>query len=147
MQIGEKEAVGAGALVIGWLLSTFSSGRKIGKIEAKFESRLEAAETTITEHAQDISGIKKDHKDDMERIRSFFSTPDGGARFLTFPVHEGICDRNTKILAQEIKHLTEALRGNTAEVRDMKKQMGQMTVAIAVLEEVKDENNGKVRSF
>lgn len=135
MQIGEKEAIGGLAAIGGWLAAVFLQGRRVGKIEARFE----ATEGAVAKHEAALQELRDYHDEDLKQIRSFFATASGGQKFITFPDHDILCERNNKLTLQAVAHLTEAIRENTIQVAAMGDQVHLLQVSVAVLKERRHE--------
>lgn len=106
----------AGAVFNGFLIA-FSVGVVWGKLG-----------TRIAKNSEDIATLKEQ-----------FINGDGEPRLLSYKAHDHICRLITGNMVTEFKHVVEALKNLTAETKDMRDQMGEMTVAIAVLEGEREE--------
>lgn len=149
MQIGDKEAIGAGAVGIGWLISIFTHGRRVGKVEEKFKAlveKVEAHEKLIekineereklkSQLEEEIKRLRVHHDEDMSRFREFFYTPAGGQKFITFPDHDGMCERNNRLVVKAVENLTAAMKENTEVVSKMGDQIHTLKVDVAVLKD------------
>jgi hypothetical protein len=140
MNVGEKEAVGIGALVLGWLSSALVFGRAAGKIEERYKADLEAIQKVLADHAEkiaenqtDIEEVRKAMVAGIGDIRAFFSTSAGGQKFITFPDHDLICARNMQVIIEKMGHLTEAVKKLTEQSEETADKVSAMTVDIAVL--------------
>ncbi len=123
MQIGEKEAIGAGAVGVGWLLSIFTNGRRVGKVEEQFKALVEKVkahdellEKQKSYFEEELKRLRLHHDEDMARFREFFYTPTGGQKFITFPDHDGMCERNNRLVVKAVENLTAAMKENTEVV-------------------------------
>lgn len=139
MQIDDKAAIGIFSVIAGWLISVFTQGRRVGKIEAKVEARLDAVEVKVAKNEVETAALRAHHDDDLRQMRNFFSTSTGGQKFITFPDHDGICERNNKLTLQAVSHLTEVIQQNTAQVAEMGNQIHRLQVTVAVLKERRHE--------
>ena len=137
MQLGDKESLGLLAAIGGWLATVFVRGRRVGKIEARFE----ATENTVATHDAAIQKLREHHDEDMRQIREFFATASGGQKFITFPDHDAICERNNKLTLQAVGHLTDVIKENTAQVALMGDKMHLLQVSVAVLKERRSGNH------
>lgn len=140
MEIGDKEVIGFGAALFGWLGGVWTVAAKVTKWKESVESNVERIDSTIVDHSTKIAeqGIELakqriDHQKDMENVRAFFQTTAGGQKFMTFPDHDLICLRNNKEVLAEIRHLAEATQGANEQLSEIGKQVTQITVDIAVM--------------
>ena len=137
MEIGEKEAagvaVGFGSLLFGWLGGVWSVARKVTQFQEQTTTALKDHEKKIADNTADIEAIKKEHNEDLETVRAFFTTSAGGQKFMTFPDHDLICSRNGRVMVAEMQHLTAAVKILTEQSADTGRKVGEMAVDIAVM--------------
>jgi hypothetical protein len=150
MLIGEKEAIGAGAVAFGWLTAIFTQGRRVGRVEEQFKALVQKVDGHEQElgklkalFEEEIGRLRVHHEEDMKRFREFFYTPTGGQKFITFPDHDGMCERNNKLVVKAVENLTAAMKENTEVVSKMGDQIHTLKVDVAVL---KDRRNSGRRS-
>lgn len=136
-----KEAAGLLATVLGWGLSIFYQGRKIGRLEEQFL----AARRQLTDTVSKVEALGAEHDKDMKDLANWFRTDSGGQKFMTFPDHDLICNRNAKTTTQAIGQMTEAVKGLTTQMAIMSEQFHDLKVSVAVLQASTD-NAGKGRS-
>lgn len=140
MEIGDKEMIGFGAALFGWLGGVWSVAAKVTTWKNGVKGDVERIDATLVDHSVKIAdqGVELakqriDHQKDMENVRSFFQTTAGGQKFMTFPDHDLICLRNNKEVLAEIRHLAEATQGANEQLSEIGKQVTQITVDIAVM--------------
>lgn len=115
MQLGQLEIT-----IIGFILTWTATAVGIGVAYGRLSVR-------VDKNSENIAGIQKK-----------FVTGDGEQRYMTFRAHDHICERNSEAFIGEIRHIAEALSANTIELKAMRDQVNQLTVAVAVLEEGRD---------
>jgi hypothetical protein len=125
-----KESVGLVAVVIGFLANIFIQGRKVGRIEESF--KIMAQDVTNLKKA--LNQLQEEHNKDIASIEKWFRTDAGGQKFMTFPDHDLICNRNDKITNQAITQMTEAVKGLTTQVTVLGEQFHELKVSVAVLQ-------------
>lgn len=147
MEFSDKEILGFGGALVSFLggfwLSAKTAGKKEAAIVAKDKAvakEIELLSATVLENTEkiaeleeDIAEVRKNHIEGLGDIRAFFQTPAGGQKFMTFPDHDLICLRNSKVLLTEMQHLTKAVQGLTEQSAESGKQLSQMVVDIAVV--------------
>jgi len=131
MQIGEKEATWIGGILIGWLTTMFVNVWKVGRLREKYNQ----TEATVLLHGKEIVALRAHHDTDMQSMKDFFATAAGGQKFITFPDHDLMCERNSKLTIQAIDALTAALRENTVIVEKMGDRIHILDKDVAVLKE------------
>lgn len=137
IEIGEKEVagvVGLFGLLTGWIISGFNYSKKHGKNEG----RLDTIEEDVSLHTLAIAKLNQIHDEDMKEVRAFFSTPNGGQKFMTFPDHDAACMLAQRSTVQEISHLTTAIVDNTHQVVELAKKVGEVQISVAILQEEKN---------
>lgn len=122
-----------GILSVGtvWALSLISYWRRAGA----FEHRMEEVEKQNATFAQAIADLRKYHDADMKEVRDFFKNSAGGQKFVTFPDHDLICERNSKTTVQQFKTLSDTIHAQTEELRDLSKEIVKLITAVAVLQD------------
>lgn len=138
MEMGEKEtagvAVGVGSLLFGWLGGVWSVARKVTQFQEQTTTTLKDHTKRLEKHAEEIEGLRQHHDEDLAAVRNFFSTASGGQKFMTFPDHDLICLRNSKVLIAEMQHLTKAVESLSEKVEDVGEKATQVATSVAVLE-------------
>lgn len=130
-----KETVGFISAIIAGLASLLFQGRKIGRVEERFEVMQKTLNTAVT----DIAHLKDEHEKDIHAIQNWFRTDSGGQKFMTFPDHDLICNRNSKATTQALGQMTEAMKALTTQVSLLGDQVGNLKVAVAVLQETQEQ--------
>jgi hypothetical protein len=133
MDIGDKELVGVGSALFGWLGGVWSVARKITTFERDTTTTLQNHEKQLAEHSEEIAKLRNDHDEDLNAVREFFQTSAGGQKFMTFPDHDLICERNSKTMITEMRHITAAVQALTAQSVETGREIGKMRVDIEVI--------------
>ena len=142
MEIETAVIIAGGGMLVGW----FSKAYAFGKKEQKRDDRLESVEKNQVKNIASIKDLnvlvvtlnqelKIYHDKDLKELRASLVTPAGGQKFITFPDHDVICDRNSRTIVASLAALTKVISENTAEVKNMRDEFHLIKVDVAVLKE------------
>lgn len=126
-----------------WILIAFAVGVTYGRLSFRIDKNTSDIVKTESLLTAEVVRVESHFISEIKEMKNQFTTPDGEQRLLSYQAHDNICRRTTEAMLAEFKHVTQALQGNTAEIKEMSGTIGQMTVAIAVLEEGRDEHSRK----
>jgi hypothetical protein len=151
--------------VIGRLSAVFGVGKRVGEAEEQFKT----LSSTVVKNNNDskarnikvdddiktldtkIDSLEKHHESDMREIQKFFATSAGGQKFMTFPDHETICNRNTKPMIDAMASFTEAVKENSKQFQKMSDNFHLLSVEVAILKERREggvrQDNPKENGF
>lgn len=111
MQLDEKEMTIAG-FIITWLLGIFGAGRAYGKLAERVDM----------------------HDAEIKEIKSYFVSPDGEPRLITYPAHDIMVSQCHAQIDLKIAHITESndeLKEDFGKLSDtVRQEMKSMAAAL-----------------
>lgn len=135
MQLETSLVIAISGGIVAVVTNAFAIGVVYGKLTSKVDKTTADLAGVKKILEDNIAGVKKTFEDEIAEINAKFSTPEGEPRLMSYKAHDHICLRANEILTAELRHVSEALATHSKAVERCGSQVGELTVAVAVLEE------------